>query len=118
MSGLGRGRKVHGRSRGAAPGRRTDFNAAGGEASGSSGAAEEVRHVRGAGGAAGISLDSQRVQRGAQNVLVVVKRRGFKSLLHFWPDHERRHVSAAVRGVRGKTFIEDDDQDSVLLKRR
>ena len=56
------------------------------------------------------------IERGAQHVLVLIKRRGLESLSDSRADSKRDYMPAAVSGIRVETFVKDQDQDAILLE--
>src|SRR5579864_6951850 len=79
---------------------------------------EKLRHVGSLCGGAGIAGDSQALQDEAQRALVLVERRGLKARFCLGAHNNGSHMSAAVRGVVASGLVKNDDQQSILLKRR
>src|ERR1051326_4219709 len=78
--------------------------------------AEHIAHIGRAAADAWIAVYTQRVQRGAQHILVLVKRGGLEALLHSRSHGECDHMSAAVGCVCAEAFIKNQDQDAILLE--
>ena len=58
------------------------------------------------------------IQRGAQDILVLVESCGLEALLHSRAHGKRNYVPAAVRRVRVEAFVKDKDQNAILLEPR
>ena len=61
-------------------------------------------------------MHTQRIERCAQHILVLIERCGFEAFLHSGTDSKRHYMPAAVRGIGVETFIENNNQDAILLE--
>ena len=60
-------------------------------------------------------MHTQRIERGAQHILVLVERSGFEAFLYSGANSKRDHMTAAVCGIGVEAFVKDKDQDAILL---
>ena len=62
-------------------------------------------------------MHTQRIERCAQHILVLIERRGLEAFLYSGTDSQRHHMPAPVRGIRVEAFIKNQDQDAIPLER-
>src|SRR6185312_9170528 len=78
--------------------------------------AKKICHIGRAAGDTGIAVYAQGVERRAQHILVLVKSCGLEAFTDSGTRRQRDYVSSAVRRVGVEAFIENNNQDAILLE--
>src|SRR5207302_7837879 len=61
-------------------------------------------------------MPAQRMSRSTQHILMLIERGGIEAFLYSRTHGKRHYMPPAVRGIGVEPFIENDNQDAILLE--